>query len=65
MESDIGVIKRRKESQELKLKGDIAFARNCLDDSLQAYQEAIELDPTNEYALSNIGVIHLKRQEYE
>lgn len=64
IEADIAIIKTRKESQELKLKGDIAFARNQLDDSLKAYQEAIEKDPTNEYALSNIGVIHLKRQNY-
>jgi tetratricopeptide (TPR) repeat protein len=65
IEADIAVIRNRKESQEIKLKGDIAFAQNLLDDSLKYYQEAIELDPLNEYALSNIGVIHLKRQEYD
>lgn len=27
--------------------------------------KAVELDPLNEYALSNIGVIYLKRQNYE
>lgn len=25
----------------------------------------MEIDPTNEYALSNISVIHLKKQDYE
>ena len=36
-----------------------------LDDSLKQYMKAIELDPLNEYALSNIGVIYLKRQNYD
>ena len=36
-----------------------------LEDSLKQYFKAIELDPLNEYALSNIGVIYLKRQNYE
>lgn len=64
IEADIATIKKRKESQEIKLQGDIFFARNLLDDSLKAYERAIDLDPLNEYALSNISVIHLKRQNY-
>jgi tetratricopeptide (TPR) repeat protein len=48
-----------------KLQGDIYFARNLLTDATQAYMEAVEIDPNNEYALGNIGVIHLKRQEYD
>lgn len=65
MEADIAIIKKRKESQEVKLQGDIFFARNLLDDSLKSYHAALELDPMNEYALSNISVIYLKRQNYE
>lgn len=65
MEADIAVIRRRKESQELKLDGDICFARNHLDEALENYKKALESDPDNEYVLSNIGVIYLKRQNYE
>ena len=65
MEQDVKTIEKRKESQNMKLNGDIAFARNCLDEALEAYEKALELDPSNEYALSNIGVIYLKRQNYE
>lgn len=28
------------------------------------YEEALELDPKNEYAYANIGLIYLKRQDY-
>ena len=45
----------------MKLQGDILFARNLMDESLEKYFKALELDPMNEYALSNIGVIYLKR----
>ena len=41
------------------------FARNMLEDSLKQYMKAVEMDPLNEYALSNIGVIYLKRQNYD
>jgi len=61
MQHDCSVVKIRKQSQEVKLQGDIFFARNMLNESLEQYMKAIELDPTNEYALSNIGVIYLKR----
>ena len=61
IEADISVISLRKSSQEIKLQGDIFFARNMLEDSLKQYFKAIELDPLNEYAHSNIGVIYLKR----
>lgn len=37
------------------------FARNLMDEALEKYFKALELDPVNEYALSNIGVIYLKR----
>jgi hypothetical protein len=31
---------------------------------LAKYNEAVEIDQENEYALANIGVIHLKKLEY-
>ena len=65
MSDDIDTIELRKKSQEIKLQGDILFARNMLNESLEAYFKALELEPTNEYAMSNIGVIYLKRQDYD
>ena len=32
---------------------------------MAAYFKALELEPNNEYAMSNIGVIYLKKQDYE
>jgi hypothetical protein len=32
-----------------------------INDSLASYLKAIDIDGMNEYALSNIGVIYLKR----
>jgi tetratricopeptide (TPR) repeat protein len=61
MQQDIDSIKIRQESQDIKLQGDIFFARNLLNESLEQYLKALEMDPMNEYALSNIGVIYLKR----
>lgn len=65
MQQDIDSINIRKESQDIKLQGDILFARNLLNESLEQYFKALELDPMNEYALSNIGVIYLKRQDFD
>jgi tetratricopeptide (TPR) repeat protein len=61
MQLDIDAIKLRQDSQDIKLQGDIFFARNLLNESLEQYFKALEMDPMNEYALSNIGVIYLKR----
>ena len=36
-----------------------------LNESMDEYLKALELDPMNEYAHSNIGVIYLKRQDYK
>ena len=65
MQDDIEALKRRKESQEIKLQGDIYFARNMMNEALEQYHKAMETDDLNEYALSNISVIHLKRQNYD
>lgn len=65
IQMDIAAVEVRQRSQEIKLQGDIFFARNMLSESLEQYFKALELDATNEYALSNVGVIYLKRQDYE
>ena len=65
MKVDVENIRNRQKSMDEKLQGDIYFARNLLTDALKAYEKAIELDPNNEYAISNIGVIHLKREDYD
>ena len=65
MKKDVAHIEIRKQSQDTKLSGDLAFARNQLNEALELYTKAMEIDPTNEYAFSNISVIHLKRQDYE
>jgi len=65
MQNDIKQIEKRKASQEVKLSGDLAFARNQLDEALENYRKALELDAANEYALANISAIYLKRQDYE
>lgn len=65
IQMDIAAVEVRQRSQEIKLQGDIFFARNMLSESLEQYFKALELDATNEYALSNIGVIYLKRQDYD
>jgi len=61
IQRDIAACEVRKKSQEIKLQGDIFFARNMLTESLEQYMKALELDAYNEYALSNIGVIHMRR----
>ena len=65
MEADIAAFSTRKDSQAIKLEGDIFFARNMLNESLEQYTKAVECDPKNEYALLNIGVIYLKRQDFD
>lgn len=65
IQMDIAAVEVRQRSQEIKLQGDIFFARNMLSESLEQYFKALELDATNEYALSNVSVIYLKRQDYE
>ena len=49
----------------MKLQGDIYFARNMLNESLAAYEKAVEVDAANEYAFANMGVIYLKRADYD
>lgn len=52
-------------SQEIKKDGDLCFYNQNLTEALAKYEEALEKDPENEYALANIGVIHLKKLNYD
>lgn len=54
----------RQKSQQIKIEGDRLFYHEQIDDALAKYNEAVEVDQENEYALANIGVIHLKKLEY-
>jgi len=58
-------IQQRVRSNKLKALGDREFYHEKLNDAYSKYQEAIEEDDENEYALANMGVIHLKKLEYE
>lgn len=49
----------------MKQEGDFEFFHGRYEDAKEKYTEALKLDPTNEYAVANLGVIHLKRNEYD
>ncbi|CAI2387071.1 unnamed protein product [Moneuplotes crassus] len=65
IESDLKKIKTRGESNEIKKKGDNFYGQGEFDSAIKEYQEAVKIDQTNEYALGNIGVIHMKRSDYQ
>jgi tetratricopeptide (TPR) repeat protein len=62
--SDLQKIKMRNESNTFKKEGDSEYAQGNFESSLKEYNKALEKDPTNEYALGNIGLIYLKRTDY-
>jgi tetratricopeptide (TPR) repeat protein len=53
--ADMERLERRKQSQIAKEAGDKYFRLNQLDAALEKYISALELDDTNEIALSNIA----------
>ena len=65
LKKDLIVVKNRKASQEIKFKGDALFYQENFDGALEKYQEALEKDPANEYALGNMGLIYMMRQDHE
>ena len=65
IESDIAKIKKREESLVAKVEGDQQYGQGNFDKALEYYEYALTLDPTNEYALGNIGLVYLKRTDYE
>ena len=52
---------------DIKKEGDKRFNEGVMDAALQKYEEANGLDPNaaNEYALGNIGLVYLKKANYE
>jgi tetratricopeptide (TPR) repeat protein len=62
---DIKTVENRRDSMTLKVEGDKRFEEIIYDAALGKYEEALALDPNNEYALGNIGLIHMKRNDHE
>ena len=65
MAKDIKVCQDRQASSKVKQDGDWEFYKERLDEAMVKYEEALVEDKENEYAISNIGLIHLKKREYE
>ena len=65
IENDLNKLLKRKESNLVKKRGDTLYAQGKFDDALAEYEEALKVDPTNEYAWGNIGLIYLKKIDYE
>jgi len=59
------IIKKRRESQQLKYKGDQCFYQEKLDEALLEYTNALEKDKENEYALGNIGLVYMLKSDHE
>ena len=62
---DLSIIKCRKMSQEIKFQGDALFYQENFDGALEKYYAALERDQNNEYALANIGLIHMMKLDHE
>jgi dyslexia susceptibility 1 candidate gene 1 protein len=60
---DLALIKTRHASNLLKYAGDAKFYAEEFGEALQKYEESVEVDKENEYALGNIGLCHLKRAD--
>ena len=50
---------------QLKTQGNEALAQNKLDEAIQLYTEAIELDPDNHILYSNRSAAYAKAEKYE
>ena len=59
------MVQARQASSRVKQEGDWEFYKERLDEAMAKYEEALTEDKENEYAVSNIGLIHLKRREYD
>ena len=44
----------------VKARGDHHFSKKDYDLAMKEYEQALIIDPHNEYAISNIGLIHMK-----
>ena len=55
----------RQRSIKIKQEGDWEFYKERPEEAMAKYHEALDEDKENEYAHSNVGLIHLKKREYE
>ena len=65
LHKDKARVQIRMKSNKIKNEGDKAFYHERLEEAVEKYNEALEVDQENEYALANICAIHLKKLEYE
>ena len=65
LHKDKARVQIRMKSNKIKNDGDKAFYHERLDEAIEKYNEALEIEQENEYALANICAIHLKKLEYE
>jgi len=49
---------------EIKKEGDKRFAESVYDAAMGKYEEANKADPSNEYVIGNMGLVHLKKREF-
>jgi tetratricopeptide (TPR) repeat protein len=50
---------------EIKKEGDKRYQEGIYDAAMGKYEEANRVDHSNEYVLGNIGLVHLKKREYQ
>jgi tetratricopeptide (TPR) repeat protein len=49
----------------VKQEGDYEFYKSNMEEARTKYVKSLEIDKENEYALANLGVIHMKKCEYK
>jgi tetratricopeptide (TPR) repeat protein len=65
LHKDKARVQMRMKSNDLKADGDRFFYHEKQNDALAKYHEALKEDDENEYALANIGVLHMKKLDYD
>ena len=65
IQRDTEMVKRRKEAMDIKLQGDIYFARNMLTDSLAAYEKAVKQETeltAEQLVVATVGKVDAKKR---
>jgi dyslexia susceptibility 1 candidate gene 1 protein len=57
---DIELIKKRKESNRVKIEGDISYRLGDYEKALNTYLQALDTDPKNETVMANLAQVYLK-----
>ena len=65
LHKDKARVQQRMRSNKIKIDGDREFYHEKMNDAYEYYEHATNVDKENEYALANMGVIHLKKLEYK